>query len=85
MKHYFCLQDATVQNADEESQQAANASAGSWKQQLHFVWDIILDSYYPPSGVKAKSKVDASADRAPFADLFRVVVDGKYTIITLMN
>ncbi|ADV20875.1 DNA-directed DNA polymerase, putative [Cryptococcus gattii WM276] len=40
---------------------------GSWKPQLHFVWNIIFDRYFGPSAL--------STTLAPFQDFFRVVVD----------
>ncbi|WVQ74513.1 hypothetical protein IAR50_004114 [Cryptococcus sp. DSM 104548] len=53
---------------DEEDGVSASTT-GSWKPQLHFVWNIILDRYFP------KSQPSNSETDAPFQDFFRVVVD----------
>ena len=54
---------------DEEEGISVAGSTGSWKPQLHFVWDIIFDEYF-------SDKRSDAAGRAPFQDFFRVVVDG---------
>ncbi|OXH24380.1 DNA polymerase phi subunit [Cryptococcus neoformans] len=51
---------------DEEDGVSATIT-GSWKPQLHFVWNIILDRYFGSSAL--------STTLAPFQDFFRVVVD----------
>ncbi|TYJ59151.1 hypothetical protein B9479_000140 [Cryptococcus floricola] len=53
---------------DEEDGVSASTT-GSWKPQLHFVWNIILERYFPNSE-PSTSEIDA-----PFQDFFRVVVD----------
>ncbi len=49
-----------------------STSTGSWKPQLHFVWTIILDLYYP----QQLERSGYPAGHAPFQDFFRVLVDG---------
>jgi hypothetical protein len=56
---------------DDEEAGASSASTGSWKPQLHFVWSIILESYFP------KGDAQSTGEKAPFQDFFRVVVDGQ--------
>ncbi|KAK4686071.1 DNA polymerase phi, partial [Tremellales sp. Uapishka_1] len=55
----------------DDDEAGSSHSTGSWKPQLHFVWTIILDSYFPHAG----SASSANRDHAPFQDLFRVIVD----------
>ncbi|WWD16543.1 hypothetical protein CI109_100970 [Kwoniella shandongensis] len=55
----------------EEDEGIAASTSGSWKPQLHFVWSIILDRYFP----KATSSSSENTSEAPFQDFFRVVVD----------
>jgi DNA polymerase phi len=49
--------------ADEDK---TTARAGTYKPQLHFVWDVILNTYF---------KTEVPSTVAPFSDFFRVVVD----------
>ena len=44
-------------------------TAGPWKPQLHFVWDIILDELL---GQDQTSKTSGN-----FQDFYRAIVDGK--------
>lgn len=53
---------------DEEDTQ--NSGTGSWKPQLHVVWDVIFDRLLPPSGSEF-------ASQSSFSEFFRVVVDGE--------
>jgi len=46
--------------------ETASTRAGTYKPQLHYVWDVILNTYF---------KGETPAAVAPFADFFRVVVD----------
>lgn len=72
------LKDATPPNADDEVG-LAKGSSGNWKAQLHFAWNIILDIYFPREGSNHVES-EVMKDRAPFHELFRVVVDGEYLI-----
>ncbi|WVR03854.1 hypothetical protein IAU60_000851 [Kwoniella sp. DSM 27419] len=54
----------------EDDEGVAASVSGSWKPQLHFVWNIILEHYFPSSG-----ESPAASSEAPFQDFFRVVVD----------
>ncbi|KAK8861548.1 hypothetical protein IAR55_002370 [Kwoniella newhampshirensis] len=57
--------------SSEEDEGIAASTSGSWKPQLHFVWNIILDRYFP----KLTSPTFENTSEAPFQDFFRVVVD----------
>ncbi|KAH7889259.1 DNA polymerase phi-domain-containing protein [Phlebopus sp. FC_14] len=50
---------------DEDS---SNANTGSWKPQIHFVWDVIFDRLLPPAGSEIPTQ-------GSFRDFFRIVVD----------
>ncbi|KAK7054956.1 DNA-directed DNA polymerase [Paramarasmius palmivorus] len=56
---------------DDHSGDQAKATAGSWKPQLHHVWNMILDTLLPPLDGEAQKKSN-------FPEFFRVVVDGMY-------
>ena len=64
------LKESETSAEDEEDVQPS--STGSWKPQLHFVWDNIFDSYF--------GTVPAS-HQASFQDLFRLVVDGQSGLV----
>lgn len=49
-----------------------NITTGSWKPQLHFVWDILLDVYFARDGSAGIQ------DKTPFQDFFKAVVDGEF-------
>lgn len=55
-------------DSEDEESGATIQSTGSWKPQLHFVWDMILDSYF-------STKSTMSPGQAPFEALFHTVVD----------
>ena len=55
--------------ADDGGKHIPTASAGTWKPQLHFVWDIILDHLLPGPN-------STTSPRGSFQEFFRVVVDG---------
>lgn len=48
-----------------------NITTGSWKPQPHFVWEILLDIYFPRDGAAEIQ------DKTPFQEFFKAVVDGK--------
>ncbi|WVQ79016.1 hypothetical protein IAT38_001108 [Cryptococcus sp. DSM 104549] len=54
----------------EDDDSISASTTGSWKPQLHFVWTIILEHYFPKSKAAAPS-----TSEAPFQDFFRAVVD----------
>ncbi|KAL7419801.1 DNA-directed DNA polymerase [Cryptotrichosporon argae] len=60
-----------LKESGSDDDDGVDASTGSWKPQLHFVWNIILDAYFAPAAGSA-------LERAPFQDLFRVVVDESF-------
>ncbi|RDX52694.1 hypothetical protein OH76DRAFT_1399938 [Lentinus brumalis] len=54
----------------DEDEESDLPKAGSWKPQVHFVWDMLLDQVLPKTG--------AQSERAPkgsFPEFFRIVVD----------
>ncbi|RDB24111.1 DNA polymerase V [Hypsizygus marmoreus] len=53
---------------EEDSKDVPKASAGNWKPQLHFVWDIVLDQLLPGPN-------SAKPPRGSFQEFFRIVVD----------
>lgn len=48
--------------------QASTLTTGSWKPQVHFVWDIILDFYF-------KGSSDGLKDKASFQEFYKITVD----------
>jgi DNA polymerase phi len=51
--------------------QTSTLTTGSWKPQVHFIWDVILDTYFKnvaSSGLK---------DKASFQEFYRVTIDGE--------
>jgi len=63
---FWLVQESTV---DDDRKHIPTASAGTWKPQLHFVWDIILDLLLPGPN-------STTPPRGSFQEFFRVVVDG---------
>ncbi|KZV92838.1 hypothetical protein EXIGLDRAFT_613837 [Exidia glandulosa HHB12029] len=62
-------------SVDQDSEAKQNsAGAGGWKPQIHFVWDVILDTFYPPPSSSSSS----DAALASIQDFFRIVVDETY-------
>lgn len=61
---------------EEDARDVPKASAGSWKPQLHYVWDIVLDQLLGPNS--------SSSPKGSFQEFYRVVVDGTiyYAFIT---
>ncbi|KAK1232279.1 DNA-directed DNA polymerase [Marasmius sp. AFHP31] len=53
---------------EDESGDAQKNAGGSWKPQLHFVWDVILNILLPVSDPDAQKKSN-------FPEFFRIVVD----------
>lgn len=59
-----------VQEADvEDDEDAPKVNARSWKPQVHYVWDVLLDELVPPSE-------STRAPKGSFQEFFRIVVDG---------
>ncbi|KAF9009405.1 DNA polymerase phi-domain-containing protein [Cyathus striatus] len=52
----------------EEGREQSKISSETWKPQLHFVWDIILDQLLPSQNVSRSTK-------GSFQEFFRIVVD----------
>ncbi|KAH9929645.1 DNA polymerase phi-domain-containing protein [Amylocystis lapponica] len=68
------LKESNVDD-DEESDLP---KSGSWKAQVHFVWDMLLDEILsdPASGRRSK---------ASFPEFFRIVVDGECSLESLFS
>ncbi|KAM5542581.1 hypothetical protein V8D89_003542 [Ganoderma adspersum] len=54
----------------DEDEETDIPKSGSWKPQVHFVWDTLLDQVLPQSPQSA-----ARAPKGSFPDFFRIVVD----------
>ncbi|OBZ75369.1 DNA polymerase V, partial [Grifola frondosa] len=63
------LKESNVDD-DEESDLP---KSGSWKPQVHFVWDMLLDQVLSVSGAERTAK-------SSFPEFFRIVVDGAFII-----
>ncbi|KAI6032543.1 DNA polymerase phi-domain-containing protein [Pisolithus marmoratus] len=50
-------------------EEASNPGSGSWKPQIHFVWDMLFDRLLPASDSKQPSQAGS------FGEFFRIVVD----------
>ncbi|KAG6331293.1 hypothetical protein ID866_7798 [Astraeus odoratus] len=55
-------------SAMDEDESSSNTGTGSWKPQLHFVWDILFDRLLPPPDSKQQPQ-------GSFGEFFRIVVD----------
>ena len=64
------IQDTDVDDPDEGAVRPKGSAA--WKPQLHFVWNLIFDIYFPPTG-NPSSKIK---NKASFPEFFRTTVDG---------
>ncbi|KAI6103557.1 DNA polymerase phi-domain-containing protein [Pisolithus sp. B1] len=51
-----------------DDEEASNPGSGSWKPQIHFVWDMLFDRLLPTSDSK-------QAPQGSFGEFFRIVVD----------
>lgn len=54
---------------DDEDEGTTKGKNGSWKPQVHFVWDLLLDEVL-------SSAHDGSSAHASFPEFFRILVDG---------
>ncbi|KIJ37708.1 hypothetical protein M422DRAFT_259809, partial [Sphaerobolus stellatus SS14] len=62
------LREADIEEPDATASKPKGVAP--WKPQLHFVWSLILDLYFPPEGTALKL-----THKAPFAEFFRIAVD----------
>lgn len=60
-------QDSAIEDGDE----SVKSGGVSWKPQLHFVWQYLLDQLLPGPN-------SSNVPRGSFQDFFRIVVDGEY-------
>ncbi|CDZ97129.1 Predicted regulator of rRNA gene transcription (MYB-binding protein) [Phaffia rhodozyma] len=63
---------ASAEEEDDEEDGNKSGGTGSWKPHPHFVWDMILDRYFPKEKQNAGG---VQVDKAPFSEFWRVVVD----------
>lgn len=54
----------------EEEEDGPKVGGRSWKPQVHYVWDILLDELLP-------SQESEVTPKGSFQEFFRIVVDGK--------
>lgn len=66
------LKESGTNDVDEDLSKAGAGGSGTWKPQPHFVWDLILDLYFPLTPSTAAKLQDGSA---AFSDFYRVAVD----------
>lgn len=75
------LRDTAVASDEDDEDDAeptagpSNPGTGSWKPNPPFVWDLILDLYFPPGSDQSESS--GTKDRASFSDFYRIAVDGQ--------
>ena len=65
------LQPSAQESDADEDEESDVPKAGSWKPQVHFVWDMLLDQVLPKPGVQGER-----APKGTFPEFFRIVVDG---------
>ena len=56
-------------SSPSDTQEGSTGSRSSFRPQLHFVWDVILDAYF------AENTDDILGKAAPFPQFFKVIVD----------
>jgi len=70
--------DPLLQETDSNDEEIGpTTSTGSWKPQVHFVWNIILDGYF----LNDPKSFSGATGQAPFQEVFRVVVDGQLSAL----
>ncbi len=67
------MKDAKAKQLTESGESTTSQGAGTWSQQLHFSWDVILSSLFLP--VVQTRKV--SSKRITFAEFWSDVVDSE--------
>ena len=65
------LRRSTQESDADEDEESDLPKSGSWKPQVHFVWDMLLDQVLPKPGVQGER-----APKGTFPEFFRIVVDG---------
>jgi DNA polymerase phi len=70
------LKESSFADGDEDVPKVKSPVHGTWKPQLHFVWDILLDLLLP--GPNCTAPVSSS-----FHEFFRIVVDGVFISLLL--
>ena len=67
------MKDARAKQQPGSSDYVASQGAGTWSQQLHFSWDVILRELYLSTSQNAK----ISSKRVTFAKFWAAVVDSE--------
>ncbi|EPQ58607.1 hypothetical protein GLOTRDRAFT_35678 [Gloeophyllum trabeum ATCC 11539] len=68
--NYATLAKILKESSSDEDEESGlkSAAAGTWKAQVHYVWDIILDALVPPPE-------SSKSPRGSLQEFFRIVVD----------
>jgi DNA polymerase phi len=67
------MKDARAKQQPDSEESVATQGAGTWSQQLHFSWDVVLRELYS----SADQKVKSLTKRIPFDMFWSIVVDSK--------
>ncbi len=67
------MKDAKTKQLTDSGEFATSQGAGTWSQQLHFSWDVILSSLFLPTVQNEK----ASSKRITFAEFWTDIVDSE--------
>lgn len=49
--------------------------AGTWKPQLHFIWDVLFGAYFPSAAAASLLGASVQGDKASFQEFWQAVVD----------
>lgn len=69
------MKDARAKQQQDLNESTAPQGAGTWSQQLHFSWDVLLRELYLPAFGDAKT----SSKRMTFAKFWADVVESQYS------
>lgn len=67
------MKDAKAKQLTDSGETATSQGAGTWSQQLHFTWDVILSSLFRPAAQNSK----VLSKRITFAEFWIDVVDSE--------
>ena len=67
------MKDARPTKPGESGEEPQSQGAGTWSQQLHFAWDIVLREILEVDGLKVKG-----SKRLEFAKFWKKVVDSEW-------
>lgn len=71
------MKDAKAKQQPELTESAAPQGAGTWSQQLHFSWDVVLRELYLSTDADADANVKRSNGRMTFKKFWHDVVDSE--------